>query len=115
RLAETARAEGANGALNVGASRFGTVREDVGALCAYAASGARVMATPAWAVKPALQLFEALGLSPLYKWVYGTADKDSFASTARIEAALGWQARYSNAEALIRSYQWYRHHAGEIA
>jgi nucleoside-diphosphate-sugar epimerase len=114
-LAATAPAERANETFNVGASRFGTVREDVGALCAYAASGARVMATPAWAVKPALQLFEALGLSPLYKWVYGTADKDSFASTARIEAELGWQARYSNAEALIRSYQWYLDHASEIA
>ncbi len=115
RLAATAPAAQANDTFNVAASRFGTVREDVGALCGYAGTGARVMPTPAWLVKPALQLFEALGLSPLYKWVYGTADKDSYASTARIEAALGWQARYSNAEALIRSYQWYLDHIGEIA
>lgn len=115
RLAATAPADKANDTFNVAAARFGTVREDVGALCEHAASGARVMPTPAWLVKPALQLFEALKLSPLYKWVYGTADKDSYASTAKIEAALGWRAQYSNAEALIRSYQWYLDHMHEIA
>jgi nucleoside-diphosphate-sugar epimerase len=115
RLAATAPAAQANDTFNVGAARFGTVKEDVGALCAYAKTGARVMPTPALPVKTALRLFEALKLSPLYKWVYGTADKDSFVSTARIEAALGWHARYSNAEALIRSYQWYLDHVHEIA
>jgi nucleoside-diphosphate-sugar epimerase len=115
RLAATAPAQQANDTFNVGAARFGAVRMDVGALCEYAGNGARVMPTPAWLVKPALRLFEALGLSPLYKWVYGTADKDSFVSTSKIEAALGWQAKYSNAEALIRSYQWYLEHMGEIA
>lgn len=115
RLAATASPELANDTFNVGAARFDTVREDVGALCDYAESGARVMPTPAWLVKPALQLFELLRLSPLYKWVYGTADKDSYASTARIESVLGWQARYSNAEALIRSYQWYLDHVHDIA
>jgi dTDP-D-glucose 4,6-dehydratase len=90
------------------------VKEDVGALCSYAGTGARVMPTPAGAVKTALRLFEVLKLSPLYKWVYGTADKDSYVSTERIENALGWQARYSNAEALIRSYQWYLDHREEV-
>lgn len=113
-LAATAPAEQANATFNVGAQRFGTVREDVGALCDYAASGARVMATPAGVVKALLRVFEALKLSPLYKWVYGTADKDSFVATQRIEQALGWQPRYSNAEALIRSYQWYLDHHKEV-
>jgi len=113
-LACVAPGEKANATFNVGARRFGTVQEDVGALCQYAGSGARVMATPAWLVKRLLRLFEMLKLSPLYKWVYGTADKDSFVSTERIEQALGWSARYSNAEALIRSYQWYLDHHAEV-
>jgi dTDP-D-glucose 4,6-dehydratase len=46
--------------------------------------------------------------------VYGTADKDSFVSTERIEQKLGWQPQYSNAEALIRSYQWYLDHKDEL-
>ncbi len=49
-----------NDTFNVGAEKFGTVREDVGALCEYAGSGARVMGTPAGLVKGALALLEAL-------------------------------------------------------
>lgn len=103
-----------NDTFNVGAEQFCTVREDVGALCEYARSGARVMGTPAWLVKPALALLEALHLSPLYKWVYGTADTDSYVSTEKITQTLGWSARYSNADALIRSYQWYLDHKHEL-
>lgn len=113
-LALTASAEKANATFNIGATEFSTVNEDVGALCEYAKSGARVMATPAWLVKPALALFEALKLSPLYKWVYGTADKDSFVSTEKLEKELGWKPKYSNAQALIRSYQWYLEHQHEL-
>ncbi|MHB8626749.1 MAG: NAD-dependent epimerase/dehydratase family protein [Aggregatilineales bacterium] len=101
-----------NSTFNVGASEFHTVREDVGALCEYAKSGAHVISTPAWAVKPVLAVAEAMKLSPLYKWVYGTADKDSFVSTDRIQA-LGWKPQYSNSQALIRSYQWYLDHYQE--
>jgi nucleoside-diphosphate-sugar epimerase len=113
-LACTAPAEKANDTFNVGAKRFGTVQEDVGALCEYAGSGARVMSTPAWLVKVLLRFFEILKLSPLYKWVYGTADRDSFVSTEKIEETLGWSPRYSNAEALIRSYEWYLDHYAEV-
>ena len=60
-----------------------------------------------WLVKPALALFEFLKLSPLYKWVYGTADKDSYVSTQKIEDKLGWKSRYSNQEALITPHKWY--------
>ncbi len=96
-----------NDVFNVGAEEFKTVREDVGALCEYAKSGAKVMPIPSILAKPPLALFEALKLSPLYKWVYGTADKESFVSVDKIKKALGWKAKYSNAQALIRSYQWY--------
>jgi nucleoside-diphosphate-sugar epimerase len=110
----TASPEEANSTFNVGATSFGTVGEDVGALCEYAATGARVMPTPARPVKSLLRIFEVLKLSPLYKWVYGTADKDSYVSIARIQRVLGWDARYSNAQALIRSYQWYLDHLHEV-
>ncbi len=113
-LALTGPAEAANDTFNIGASRFQTVKEDVTALCAYAKSGARVLPTPAGPIKLALRVFEALHLSPLYPWVYATADKDSFVTTEKIEKALGWKAQFSNAEALIRSYQWYLEHYREI-
>lgn len=114
-LAATLPADTANDTFNVGAKDFGTVREDVGALCRYARSGARVMGTPAWPVKAALDVFWRLRISPLYKWVYGTADRDSFVSIEKAQRVLGWSPRYSNADALVRSYQWYLDHKSEIA
>jgi nucleoside-diphosphate-sugar epimerase len=113
-LALTGPAEAANDTFNVGAKMFGTVREDVQALCDYAGNGARVLPTPAGPVKTALRVFNELGLSPLYPWVYATADKDSYVSTDKIERALDWRPQYSNAEALIRSYQWYLEHYREL-
>lgn len=113
-LLATAARDKVNDTFNVGAERFGTVREDLGALCDFAGTGARVMATPAWLVKPTLRLLEMMKLSPLYKWVYGTADRDSFVSVEKIKATLGWSPRYSNAQALIKSYQWYIDHHREL-
>ncbi|MFL5733834.1 MAG: NAD-dependent epimerase/dehydratase family protein [Chloroflexia bacterium] len=113
-LAATCPADKANDTFNVGAKRYNTVREDVGEMCDYAGTGARVMSTPAGLIKPALAFFEAIHLSPLYKWVYGTADKDSFVSTEKIEKTLGWEPKFSNADALIRSYQWYLDHKDEL-
>lgn len=103
-----------NDTFNVGAKKFETVEKDVGALCQFAKSGSKVMSTPAWLVKAVLKLFETLKLSPLYKWIYGTADKDSFVSIEKIEKKLGWQPKYSNAQSLIRTYQWYLEHKEEL-
>ncbi len=54
-----------------------------------------------------LRVLEALKLSPLYKWVYETASKDSFVSIEKAEAVLGYDPRYSNRDALLRNYRWY--------
>jgi len=113
-LASTLPAERTNDTFNVGATDFGTVLEDVGAVCDYAGTGAEPMPTPAGPVKTALRGFEKVGLSPLYEWVYGTADKDSYVAVDKAREQLGWEPAYSNAEALIRSYQWYIDHKDEI-
>ncbi|NUL83467.1 MAG: NAD(P)-dependent oxidoreductase [Armatimonadetes bacterium] len=113
-LATTAELEAANDTFNVGAERFGTVREDLQALCDFAQSGARPAGFPAGPVKAILRMAEILKLSPLYKWIYATADRDSFVSVEKIKERLGWSARYSNAEALIRSYQWFLEHKSEL-
>ena len=95
-----------NDVFNVGAKEYYTVNHDVGKLCKNAKNGARVFRTPPKILKFFLKIFERLGISPLYEWVYGTADKDSFVSTDKIQK-LGWNPKYSNSEALIRSYNWY--------
>ncbi len=114
-LAGTVPPEIANDVFNVGAQHFEKVKIDVGALCEFAGSGARVMPTPAPLVKGALAIFEFMKISPLYKWVYGTADKDSYVSTQKIEEKLGWKANYSNEDALITSHRWYLEHKDELA
>jgi nucleoside-diphosphate-sugar epimerase len=114
-LASMAPRDVANDIFNIGAQRYEKVKLDVGALCDYAGNGARVMPTPAALVKPALAIFEFLKISPLYKWVYGTADKDSFVSTEKIEKKLGWKAKNSNQDALIGSHKWYLEHKEELS
>ena len=106
-LGATKPAKAANDNFNVGAENFNTVREDVGSLCEHAKSGSKVLGTPSKPLKVALRIFELMNLSPLYRWVYGTADKDSFVSVEKIKESLGWNAKYSNSDALIDSYQWY--------
>lgn len=103
-----------NGAFNIGAQKFGSVKDDLGLLFAFAKSGSTIFPTPAFLVKKALWFFEKIKLSPLYQWVYDTADKDSFVSNEKIKKTLDWTPRYSNAEALIKSYRWYLDHYKEI-
>jgi len=104
-----------NDVFNVGSSDLRPVREYLGALCAHAGTGSTPMATNAAMVKTFLRCAEVLRLSPLYKWVYGTADTDSWVSTQRIERALGWKPEFSNSDALIRCYAWYLAHKHELA
>jgi len=113
-LAATLPAEVANDTFNIGAERFETVRQDLTVLCDHAGSGARVMGTPAPLVKFVLMIAEKAKLSPLYKWVYGTADKDSFVSIDHAKERLGWQPQYSNSETLVRAYDWYHDNKEKI-
>lgn len=109
----TAAPSQVNDVFNIGAEKFRTVEEDLNELCRYAGGKSRVLGTPSILVKGALRFFEFLRCSPLYKWVYETADKDSFVSVEKLKK-LGWSSRYSNSEALIRSYQWYLDHKNEL-
>ncbi len=104
----------ANDTFNIGAQTYRTVRKDLEELFKYAGSGSRILPIPALPLKLALRFFEMLHLSPLYKWVYETADKDSFVSIDKLKKTLGWKPKYSNAQALIKSYQWYLDNYDEI-
>lgn len=114
-LCATADAGAVNDTFNVGAMRFGTLRESFQAVLDRAGHGRRVIGLPAAPAIWTLRALEAAGLSPLYKWIYETAGKDSFVSTDKIATRLGWQARYSNEEALLRNYDWYLANRGRIA
>lgn len=61
-----------------------------------------------------LRLLDFFHLSPLYKWVYETAAKDSFVSIEKSERVLGFTPKYSNKQALIRNYDWYIQHLSDF-
>jgi len=94
-------------AFNVGATEFGTVREDLGALIAHAGSSSRLRPVPVKPAELALRALELLHVSPLAEWHYKTAHKDSFVDVSKAQRLLGWQPRLSNREALIATYDWY--------
>lgn len=100
--------------FNIGAKDFGTVREDLEMVFSYAKSGSRILPTPAYPIKSALWFFEKVHVSPLYQWVYDTADKDSFVSIDKLNRILKWHPKYSNSQALIKAFQWYQEHYIEV-
>jgi nucleoside-diphosphate-sugar epimerase len=101
-------------ALNVGAGRFGTVREDLEALIDHAESRSRLRPVPARPAEVVLRGLELAHLSPLAEWHYRTAHKDSFVSIEKARSLLGWEPRLSNAETLCATYDWYLEHRGEL-
>lgn len=103
-----------NDAFNIGAEKFSTVRKDLQEVFNVSKSGSTILSTPAFLVKKALWIFEKIGLSPLYQWVYDTADKDSFVSIEKLKKTLNWKPKYSNSEALIKAYKWYLKNYKEI-
>jgi nucleoside-diphosphate-sugar epimerase len=93
--------------LNIGATEFGTARSDLEALIRHAGSTSRVTPVPARPAELALRALELARLSPLAEWHYKTAHRDSYVDVSRAEQVLGWRPRRSNADALIRTYDWY--------
>ena len=103
-----------NEAFNIGAEKFLTIKGDFETFFKTIKSESRIFPTSAFLVKRALWIFEKLKLSPLYQWVYDTADKDSFVSIKKITKTLSWHPKYSNSDALIKAYRWYFKHYKEI-
>jgi nucleoside-diphosphate-sugar epimerase len=97
----------ANETFNVGATEFGTVRDDLGALLAHAGSTSRLQPVPARAAEIVLRALELLRLSPLAEWHYKTAHRDSYVDVGKAQRLLGWQPRLSNSRALVETYDWY--------
>ncbi|MEN9649280.1 MAG: hypothetical protein RL094_247 [Candidatus Parcubacteria bacterium] len=106
-LASTLEKEKANDTFNIGAKEFTTMKEDYQAVLDKAGFGKKIIGLPAAPVIWTLRVLEALKLSPLYKWVYETASKDSFVSIEKAELQLGYKPQFSNKQALVKNYDWY--------
>jgi nucleoside-diphosphate-sugar epimerase len=100
--------------FNIGAERFGTMREALDALVRHAGTGSRVRSLP---MGPTVRLMEwtsALGLSPLgayHALMYG---REMFFDIRPAREALAWTPSKGNEEMFIESYEDYVLHRGEV-
>lgn len=105
--AVTAPAAVANDTFNVAAAEFRTIREDFQAVLDEAGHGRKIVCLPAVPALLALRALELTRLSPLYQRLYRKLTDDSYVSVEKAQRRLGLRPRYSNAQALVRSYRWY--------
>ncbi|MEA3253566.1 MAG: NAD-dependent epimerase/dehydratase family protein [Chloroflexota bacterium] len=97
----------ANDTFNVGATDFRTMKADLQALLDYAGFGRHVIPIPSHLVIPVLKALEYLRLSPLYEWIYETADRDHYVSVEKIQKELGWSPQKTTGDVWIDTYKWY--------
>jgi nucleoside-diphosphate-sugar epimerase len=100
--------------FNIGAERFGTMRDTLEALCRHAGGRSRVVSVPARPAELFMDLTSRLGVSPLgpyHALMYG---KSMYFDVTKARRLLGWSARFSNEEMFIASYDWYLAHRDEV-
>jgi nucleoside-diphosphate-sugar epimerase len=96
-----------NDTFNIGAKEYTTMKQDYQVVLDAAGFGKKVVGFPAAPAIWGLRVLDMLHISPLYKWVYETASKDSFVSIDKAERQLGFKPKYSNKDALLRNFKWY--------
>ncbi len=95
------------GVFNIGADRFGTMRESLEALCAHAGTGSRVRSLPAGPASLAMHAAAAAHVAPFAPYHWLMYAKSLWFDTAHVRDTLGWSPTYSNAEMLAESYDWF--------
>ncbi|MCG5215108.1 NAD-dependent epimerase/dehydratase family protein [Streptosporangium soli] len=101
--------------FNVAADRFSTLRQDFQAILDAAGHGRRVVAIPSRPAVAALRLLELMRVSPVYKRLAHKLTADSYVSLDKAKSLLNFEPKYSNAESLLRTYDWYRTHVEKSA
>ncbi|MEW1694688.1 NAD-dependent epimerase/dehydratase family protein [Streptomyces sp. NPDC093249] len=98
----------ANDTYNLAAAEFGTIREDFQAVLDAAGHGKRVIGLPARPALGLLSLLQRAKLSPVYGRLLHKLMDDSYVSIDKAKAQLGFTPRHSNADAVLRTYEWWR-------
>jgi len=96
-----------NTEFNVGAAKFNNMKEDFQSLIDYAGTGKRAIGTPAFLAIWSLRVLNYFNLSPLYPSLYETASEDTYLNVEKLKS-IGWEPDYSNREALVDTFEWYR-------
>jgi nucleoside-diphosphate-sugar epimerase len=93
--------------LNLGASSFGSFRDDLKALCDYSKTGSKVRTLPEFPFRVILQTlsrFRLLPFAPYQLLLYG---KPMYFDSTEDWNRLGYQPKYSNFQCLVDGYDWY--------
>ncbi len=93
--------------LNIGAARFGTMRQLVEALVRHAGTGSAVRSLPMRPASLAMRVTGALRLTPLgpyHALMYG---REMFFDLTEARTQLGWEPVFSNEEMICESYDAY--------
>ncbi len=99
---------------NVGAERFGTMRETLEGLVRHAGTGSRVVSVPMEPAVAMMKVTSRAGVSPLgayHSLMYGRA---MYFDLSRTKRELGWAPRFGNVEMFCDSYDWYLRHRDEV-
>jgi nucleoside-diphosphate-sugar epimerase len=102
-----AGASAGSAVFNAGTDRFGTMRESLESLCAHAGTGSHVRSLPAGPAAVAMKAAAGLHLAPFAPYHWLMYSKSMWFDTQHVTDALGWTPKYSNAEMLAESYDWF--------
>lgn len=94
--------------FNAGADKFGTWKQDLGALIKHAKSKSKIVGFPVLPSQLALGVLESLNLSPIVAWHYKTLPVNSYVSTEKAKKELFFKPKKGNQDILFESYDWYK-------
>ncbi len=103
-----------SGTFLAGTDRFGTMRELLEGLVRHAGTQSPVRALPFRPTQLLMAATSKLGLSPLgdyHTLMYG---REMFFDIEETRRALDWKPRWSNAEMIADSYDWYVAHREQV-
>jgi nucleoside-diphosphate-sugar epimerase len=95
------------GLFNVGASEFGSLRDDLGSLIRHAGTKSKIKSLPVPLAIGALTALDKLRLSPLGPWHYLTYHKPFYFDIKPVMDALGWAPKHNNVSILTGAYDWF--------
>jgi nucleoside-diphosphate-sugar epimerase len=93
--------------FNAGTDRFGTMRESLESLCLHAGTGSRVRSLPARPAGVLMKAAAAVHLAPFAPYHWLMYSKSLWFDIEHVRDALAWQPKWSNAEMLADSYDWF--------
>jgi nucleoside-diphosphate-sugar epimerase len=99
---------------NVGAEKFGTMRDTLEGLVRHARTGSKVVSVPMAPAVAMMKVSSRAGVSPLgayHSLMYG---RSMYFDLAKTKGELGWSPKFGNVEMFCDSYDWYLRHRDEV-